>query len=465
MSYFSKLASSIVRGRLPYENWNNFRAEYLKRASSLGLTQFSLNLVSLLETEEVWQERGAADIAKDFTDLLKEAVAASFDREALEDKILALRARIKNGMDCLVTYTDRFMVYQYVINCIRYNFDEFDIDDYSDDDFTQELMTYIQSSKDPSASRLNTMEVLKGLPIRMTRSRFFEMVKDGFSVYKDSDRKTLDDFLYMVRSSAMLYSPENMDMFPDLYEYDRHFADLDYEALDADGFFVEDMTLVECIDFLNNQVSALDLLAQLINHLYVVVLSNEYADTQADAYKSAMGIMSSGLAIFEENGPFEPDESMEIMLADLEGVQEEELEELEAADSALGDIVVSKFTQSADTLILLQMNELDSISKLFSTSYFADLKKEDIGGSADAAAVDEAFAAFRAELEPILKNSKKLTSRAIMASVIGYLPVSFEGPDALREHIRGSLAACTSLPEKMALVERLQTVMEGDDWE
>jgi hypothetical protein len=59
----------------------------------------------------------------------------------------------------------------------------------------------------------------------------------------------------------------------------------------------------------------------------------------------------------------------------------------------------------------------------------------------------------------------KLMSRGIMSAVIGYLPMNFADTDELKTYIYNSLKACTNLPEKMALVERLEELMDEDDWE
>ncbi|MCR5743580.1 MAG: hypothetical protein K6F92_07695 [Lachnospiraceae bacterium] len=467
MAEYSRYARNITKGKLPYENWNSFYTEYMGSADRLSRVQFSLNFISLLYTEEVWQEDGLRQIGTEFVELFKKVLDSDYSKDNIED-ITLFRAKMKNRMECLVTYTDRYMIYQYVLNCLRYKFDDYDYDDYSDEEFTKELINFITSDRDQSTMKYKTMEVLKSIPIRMTRNRFFEMVSDGFSIYNEGDLDTLLSFDYMIRGAAMTHEPENMESnFPDLYEYSRHFEGLDFDNLDNDQFFVEDITLKECIDFLNNQVTTYDILAQLVNQLYVRVLTSEFADRKSEDYIASDNLAKKALLKFNPEETFEVDEELTEHLVELEGIQEDELEELEEAEGRFEDILQSKFCGECEYEIGLQLDTVDDICKLLSTSYFADLDEENsTGAKVTQADIDKYFADFRAELEPKLKSSCKLLSRAIMAAVIGYLPMNFSNTEELREYIYNSLSACTNLPEKMALVERLEELMNDDeDWD
>ncbi len=472
MSNYGKYAKNIAKNKLPYENWNQFYTAYEKSANILAGVQFSFNLVTLASSEEIWDEENTYELAGEFAKVLADLNESDYTySEKLVTEICDLRAKLKNHMDCLVTYTDHFMLYQYVMNCMRYRFEDYDYDDYDDEEFAKELLNYITSDKDQSTVRYKTMEVVKSLPIRMTRSHFFEMVKDGFSVYKGGDSDTLESFNYMIRGAALLYEPENMkEYFSDLYEYDIHFRELDYESLDQENYYKESISLQECIDFLNKQISACQLISETLNQLYAFYLTHEYADISSETYTTCRGI----IAFLLDNDAFsgdsseaeELDDSVIELLKKIEGVQEGELDELSDAEGRLEDIMQSSFAASAPDQILREMNEVDCISKLLSTSYFADLDEDEEIYELSEAEVNASFGAFRLELEPILKKVPKLMSRALMAAVIGYLPMNFSDSNELYEYIYNSLKACTSLPEKMALVEHLEEIMDdADDWE
>lgn len=467
MSDYGKYARNIAKGKLPYENWNQFCTSYQKSANILADVQFTLNLVSVLYTEEIWQEDGLAALGSEFLDILWKVTDAGFDAEASDGVICAYRAKLKNHMDCLVTYTDRYMIYQYVMNCMRYRFESYEYDDYDDEEFTKELINYICADQDQANIRYKTMEVLKALPVRLTRNRFFDRVKDGYSVYNGSDLDTLESFNYMVRGAAMLYTPENMEEnFPDLYEYDAHFAALDFENLDQERFHKENISLQECIDFLNAQITACQAFSEAINQLYAFVLTYEYADSSSEVYQTCRSIARYVREKIVPGEALELDEQLTAYLEKLEGVQEQEMETLSEADGHFEDIMQTAFAAGAPEQTLSELDLVDCLGKLLSTSYFADLDSEAALREVTEEDIAERFGAFRTELEGRLKAMPKLMSRAVMASVIGYLPMNFSNSEELRDYIYRSLNACTNLPEKMALVERLEELMDEDnDWE
>ncbi len=473
MSNYGKYARNIAKNKLPYENWNQFYTTYKKSANVLAGTQFTLNFATLACSDASYEE-GMDDLAAELGHIVWEMDNLDFvhDTGAM-DALNNLRANLKNRMDCLVTYTDHFMLYQYVMNCMKYRFEDYDYDDYDDEEFAKELLNYITSDKDQSLTRYKTMEVIKSLPIRMTRSRFFEMVKDGFSVYKGGDSDTLESFNYMIKGAAMLYEPENMEEnFPDLYEYDQHFRELDFDSLDSEKFYKENIALQECIEFLNRQISACQIISETTNEFYAFYLTHDYAGTESENYKTIREILihlvgdADDGVVKNEYGESVLSEYLTGLLMKLEGVQEVELDDMEDADGHLDDICQSNFAAMAPDQIKEEMDEIDCISKLLSTSYFADLDDEDEVYELSESEVSASFGAFRLELEPILKKVPKLMSRALMAAVIGYLPMNFHDSDELYEYIYNSLRACTSLPEKMALVEHLEEIMDdADDWE
>ena len=464
MSDYNKLARNIAKGKLPYENWNQYYTQYLKSSNILAGVQFSLNLVSAMYTPEIWQEESAEKLGKDFLQILWKTLDNGFELDKCEESIRLFREKAKSHMDCLVTYTDHFMTYQYIINCMTYRFEDYDYDDYDDEEFTKELMNFILADKDQSNIKYKMMEVLKSLPIRMTGSRFFEMVKDGYSVYNGSDMDSLKSFDYMVRGAALLSEPKDMEKnFPELYKYDRHFSQLEYDKLDSESFYKEKISLMECIDYLNNQITACQSFAEGINQLYSFVLTHEYAQIESEVYENCRSIFDYLRSNTKPGESEDIEDELTELLVNLEGLQEDELENLEEADGVFNDITLTTFAASAPEQIHKERELVDNLGKLLSTSYFADLDENIDDTPASEADVNSMFARFKEELQSKIKGMPKLMSRAIFAAVIGYLPMNFSSDSELKEYIYNSLRACTNIPEKMALVERLESVMDEDE--
>ena len=86
-------------------------------------------------------------------------------------------------------------------------------------------------------------------------------------------------------------------------------------------------------------------------------------------------------------------------------------------------------------------------------------------GSVTREDMEKAAAQFFAELEPVFASCQKPVVRAIMATTLSYLPISFHSPDELQSHIRNSLECCTDPAEKATCMELLLQMMEMDGYE
>ena len=69
--------------------------------------------------------------------------------------------------------------------------------------------------------------------------KYLDIIKKSLSLYKDADKYSLDGYVYMLRTSAMIYEPEGMD---------RHFtwfgtlldelSEVDFAAIDSAHFVI-----------------------------------------------------------------------------------------------------------------------------------------------------------------------------------------------------------------------------------
>ena len=100
---------------------------------------------------------------------------------------------------------------------------------YKDEDFTRNIMHYIfDDDKDNALVNSKISEIVSELPFRMTKNKFFELLKNGLSVYKTSDKQAIDDFIYNIMTSGMLLLPENMDMYPEFLSFYKDLKSMDF---------------------------------------------------------------------------------------------------------------------------------------------------------------------------------------------------------------------------------------------
>jgi hypothetical protein len=224
---------------------------------------------------EGWEEEG---LLKEFNNLLKEYYLkgeAGLKTEEGIEKLNSLRNSCIKKMQVLTAYTDIFQVFEYVLNRIEYRFKEI-TDDISDEDFSSKAISYIFDTQDNVIVNSKIKEVLGQLPIRMTRQKYFELLKNSISVYKDGDISSLESFLYMIRTCSMLYNTEEMKEYPYLMNLRKEFIDENYKDITKERYEELTKLLEESAEYINKRVDYYFGLQECINNLYVMLLSSPY---------------------------------------------------------------------------------------------------------------------------------------------------------------------------------------------
>ena len=65
----------------------------------------------------------------------------------------------------------------------------------------------------------------------MLKDRFFEHIRDAFTLYHGAGKDSIDDFYYTLSTSAMLSGEAGFDKFPDVYDIYNTLAGLITEIL------------------------------------------------------------------------------------------------------------------------------------------------------------------------------------------------------------------------------------------
>ena len=98
---------------------------------------------------------------------------------------------------------------------------------------TNDLMHYILADKDNVVINSKISEVVGQLPMRLSRSKFFEYLKDAFSLYHGAQKGTIDDFAYALKTTAMLHKTKGFDtLFPEMYDIYQTLANADYANIE-----------------------------------------------------------------------------------------------------------------------------------------------------------------------------------------------------------------------------------------
>lgn len=424
-----------------------------------------------------------------FHHIVKETIlgdaSAGQKKEAIQT-LYGMRDGIIDTMKTATAYADIFYIYEYVLNRQEYRFKEGELPKgYTDEDFTRDIMHYIVSDEDKSVINSKISEVIGQLPLRLTKQKFFEYLNNGLSIYLGSDKKALDDFLYRIRTSAMIERPDSFyDELTELYEIRETLTCMDYAKIDKEAFDSLSDALKEAVSYLNEVTDAYVSVAELINDAIVILLAetaeggvvvleeetpaaaDRMEETSRKREEACMQIMKEVCGCFlEEEGDME---AASDILVFLEGEQEHLMEQLNSNCFILNDWYQSNKDELSDYGLLARFQALDRMANLTSGSVFAELEETD-GDGKEEISVDEVYLQEKKDilyndLSGLWNECGRPVMRAVMATVVSELPVFFQNISELQDFIYQCLNQCRDKSEKLACIEILNGIMdEADD--
>ena len=300
------------------------------------------------------------------------------------------------------------------------------------------------------------------LPIRMTKNRFYDYLTDTLNIYNGSSRSSLDQFVAMLKSTAVLDMPKGYgEDYPEIVNTIELLKGLNYKELDVATYQAVmeqfSMTTTHLTEIVSDYLLAMD----VINNLYAILLAIPYEKSES-RIKEVCTAMLQGLHDAYVSDSDIP-ESVDEGFMELEGVQEVLGEDIMQYESILPDVMETE----QDTISWMMSDEifasLNKITKLLSNSLFVDLEQED---EDDILADSQYVTAKRDELVGLLTTyfgeHPKEVNRAVMASMFSSMPVLFNSQQEVKEYIEYSLNHCGNRSELMACAKILQDLMDEE---
>lgn len=417
---------------------------------------------------------------KEFNSLLKEYFLDGEAGRKTEEgigKLNALRNSCINKMQVLTAYTDIFQVYEYVLNRVEYRFKE-EGQELSEEEFVQKAVAYIFDTQDNVVVNGKIKEVLGQLPIRMTKQKYFELIKSSISLYKDADMSSLESFLYMIKTCSMLYDTREMEEYPYLLNLRKEFIGENYKEITNERYEELTKLLEISASYINTRVDFYFGLQECINNLYVMLLSSPYIYMEG-GYKleNLKGEMKYLILpqemdklrdiIGEVNNSFLSEElkplgaQVEEKLAYTEGKQEMLMEEVSKLEAYLPEIK-GRYEEFIKSLMLGPVfNSVLLSEKLLSSSLFVDLDNADNKEKADEEYIIKTQEEVLAELSRLFSENERIVTRAVMANTLSKLPVFFKNQSEVKEYIESSLEQCQDKAEKTACIRIIQSFFDN----
>jgi len=387
---------------------------------------------------------------------------SNLERDEAVKTIDQIRNDIIATMQILTAYTDIFNIYEYVLNRVEYRFAHVHMPEhYSDEQYCKEIMRYLLAEQDNVIINMKIAEVIRQLPFRMTKSKFFEMVFNGLTLYQGNDKSSLDDFLYMIRTTAMLDIPKNFDTsYPDLFSIYKELKNTDFSDLKSEKYTDLHNKILYASAYLQEEVDLYVMLTELINDVYITLLSLPYAIADVDEMSICNHVITAVNQSFLEDTLDPLGDEVTDMLIKLEGRQEKVTQQYCSIEYVLDEIKEQHSDLVKKMGLEMIYHNLFCISKLSSGSLFVEINNESaLSEIADGEYVDSMKQQMKNDLTKLFSENERMVNRAVMASIISDLPIFFNNINEIQDYIYQALAGCKDAAEKIACIEVIDELM------
>jgi hypothetical protein len=413
-----------------------------------------------LESELTTEVEGTV---KELNRIVSEYFSLNFSGNKMEKCIKSLdkvRNHMIDRMNIITTYADILQIYEYVLNRIEFRYDQ-NLIDIPIDEMLDSIKQYIFKEEDNYIVNERIKEVIGQLPIRMTKSKFFDLIHDSLSLYSGADRSALDSYVYMIKIAAMLHKPEGMDtVYPRLNRFKEQLESIDYKNISKEEYSKLSSGLLIEADFINKMNEFYYEMMQVINPLYAVIINNPYSymDINADnaiPFHEKEKLETIVVEInehFSLQGKPNLSEELEHKLIYTEGKQEQLLEELQQLESVFYAIKDNSKSHIESLMLRPIYTTLCISEKLLGSSLFVDLNSEETKQELNDDLIKETEAELFSAFTAMFDKTSKSVIRAVMASVIKIMPVFFQNSNEVMDYISYALEQCKDLAEKTASI-------------
>lgn len=315
------------------------------------------------------------------------------------------------------------------------------------------IISLIFRSTDSVTVREGVKAAVASLPLRIAKSKFFDIVEGALESQLGRTEKEIDDIVSNIEgfgglkiSEGDVWDADGADVVETVFGSDL--SDASAEELQSLYDRCDEASMRNGL-----RIDALSDMGLMINAaLLELAASKHIGKGQGEVFANAavtsfinkmIDAFESGDSKTFENGLL------------YEGIDESELEKLE-------DIRI-KIPGYEDTFLQMAKSESEDVYEdarrcvaLISDSIFGDLSESEPGKTVDRDMIMQKAKELNEKLMQAFASGSKLLQRARMAGILSKLPLFLNNSDEVKDYIRNSLESCRDEREKAAAIREFK---------
>ena len=399
------------------------------------------------------------EIVGELSDIVKKVYIDGISKNEISEisgKIFDFREKVKELAVELIAYSDRFKLCEYAINRIK-PVDKSTLKTFNNDAAARDVLSAVFSSGENAQINENIKLAVSQLPLRMTKSRFFDLLENSLKKYIGTDSLSLERELYMIRTTAGLRDL-SAELFPELDRLLSELENADPDNVDEVSYPVLEGRLVEAVGIITDMSELLQSAETIVNRMAVMVMCSANVETVFEKETAHVKVLVTEAYEGLKN-PSDKEMSDDVLksLQMLEGVFEPVMDRLQRYQNRAAKQLAAE--NDADVKPLLET--FDHCERLMSPSVFADLDDK-ASHELTEKEVLECIEDIRNELSEAFGTDKKIMQRSRMSAVLSQLPVFFDSRTDVMNYVRDSLDGCRDTYEKMVAVRLILDTVKSD---
>ena len=460
MSKKTSAMLDIKKGKNLERSLPVFAKELSVAYGSSAILNLSMNYANyFVNTKEKESDRSFVGIGDKINALIKSAVVeGNFSKESIGE-VEKIREEVKERVDAATAFLSAFENFNYVLSRKLTNKD-YDGKEFDTDEEAKKILAYIFEDDDNIAINSKIQRVISELPIRYTKGKFFDIIETSIDRYTGGHKKALKAFAYMVRQAGMIYNLDKMQkLYPELADEFEYFKNFEFDKATKKALLKESEKLNSIISRCSDLTDDGILVMEVVNDLYVVLLSGEAVNRDNFALELEMVKFTNDSFANEDMSLDEFDVKMAEIFTKLEGKLENLYEDLLGYEGILFEVQNRFADKTAEVGLKEQYDALYKCSILKQGSLFADLSDLEDTGVVETGDLDKLKDNLKVEFDRIFNEVDRSVRRGIMAQVIGSIPVYFENRTEVMEYIRSSLSSCNSREELVGTINAITEII------
>ncbi len=466
MAELTTAVNELLKGKNVQENLHTYTQGLASLYKRMAYLRLSMNYYTFSEIYSELNSGMKNMILEEKTELQALIKSVIIDKKNSQDinlgAVKALRDRIINKMEILTGYVDRLQIIEYMLNRVEFKYKDSGFNNnYYFDKFEKDIFHYVTNDKDNSVINMKIAQVVSQVPMRLSKNKFFDILKDSLSLYKGSDIGAVNDFCYMIRTAGTLYTPKGMDKeFPELRDSFEMMCKTELDSMDEAAFDRMRTELDDAANAVGEYSDAFVMIAEVVNDIYSIILT---LDSLSDINEEERltDIIRQSYDVIEEKCESDPEWAAKF--TEFEGLQEKLSSMIFTPESTIEEIRDINRAAIADFSYEEAFKMLGIVGRLQSASTFAKLTDdEDDSKEADEKYIASVLSDLTNEFSALFEENNQMYKRAVMASVLGNLPVFFNNLDEFKEYVHVALTQCRDNAEREACMSLINYMITSE---